>query len=551
MPTQPKVDTTKYRQVQFQGGRILQAREVMQVQNNSGDQPARGSYAIGGVYQSGATLNINPVITPGAGSATVTLQPKTVGQPMLVFVNNRFEEIPAGSSLTIPQTADGTTANFYVNWVLWRVTASGDRGSLTDPTLVDPSTGEAAAEMSQLQIYVGADDSGPVPVATSTLYTMFARNTAPTVMFGFTWTAGALTWTNAISVLPGALAGRLQAGLVLTTTGSALVPGTDDVRLSNTRIPTDLSVKTQHVSALVNGATPSQVGWINEAGAQQTASFLNATANGGITTDRLYYPAWQVSLSDAIAACWGRIQNIFSVLQSYGTRLTRLEGVGPLDLSWHIGKNLGRKGVLTDTHPPVVDCTDPATVYPGFTVVGSKPTGGNPFLVLRADGQTANGYIYQDGNIILSNPDYAGALNWNGIRFDNLLGVGAWAAAFAQKQNLRGDSIIPGIVPVGVTGGVWYVMDIGNKNFGFNSGWQIAFGSGGGLHNNETVQLPPGWTEAVFSFSLNTVTAKVGAINYTNIYWSDKTVFVDATDTSGNHLNPTANWFGFAWRYGF
>jgi hypothetical protein len=554
MPTQPTVDATGYRQVQFQGGRILQAREVLQVQSFAGDQPSKGSYAIGGFYQSGATLNINPVISQGAGSATVTLQPKTNGQPMLVFVNNRFEQIPSGSSLTFTQKTDGTTASFFVNWVLWRVTANGDRGSLTDPTLVDANTGETVAELGQLQIYVGADDSGPVPAATGTIYTMFARNTAPLPMFTFTWASGKLTWTAATSATAGALASLQTAGLVFSTTGNPLVVGTDDTRMSNTRIPTDLSIKTQHVSTLTPGAAPNAVTWTNENGAVASASFAsvvtNPTVAQGISTDRLYYPTWQISLSDAIACCWGRIQSIFSSLQGLGSRISSLENAVTPNYNWHFGKNLGRHGTNLDTHPPVVDCTDPNTVYPGFTVVGNKPAG-NPFLVLRGDGQTANGYIYIDGNYVLSNPDYAGALNFRGTRLDNLLGIGAFLRDFAQFPLLRGDSIITGITPVGVSKGVWNVMNIGNNGFGFNSGWQIAFGAGFGLNNGETVQLPPGWTESIISFSMNRITAQVGAINYQNIFWNDKTVYCDATDTSGNHLNPTANWIGVAWRYGF
>jgi hypothetical protein len=500
MPTQPTVDTTKYRQVQFQGGRILQAREVSQVQNNAGDQPSKGSFVLGALYSQGATLNVLPVITNGSGSATITLQAKTALQPTLVFVNNRFEQIPAGVSMTVAQGAENASFACYVNWVLWRVTATGDRGSLTDPTLVDATTGETVAEMGQLQIYCGADDSGPVPAPTGTSYTILARNTAPILMFAFQWKSGLLTYVSATSAVPGAAANAKQYGLVTTTTDNSIVASTDDARLANTRIPTDLSVKTQHVSALVNGPTPSLVTWANENGAQQSASFPNATTTGGVTSDKLYYPTWQVSLSDAIAACWGRIQNIFTVLQGYGSRIVALEnGAANSGVGWHIGKYLGRKGPNIDTHPPVVDCTDPATAYAGFTVIGSK-AGGNPYTTVRGDGVTLNSYVYVDGNFVLSNPDFQGALNGNvggqNIRFDNLLGIGAFLLGFAQKPNLRGDSIITGIVPVGVAKGVWIVMNIGNNNFGFNSGWQIAFGSGFGLNNGETVQLPPGWTES-------------------------------------------------------
>jgi hypothetical protein len=86
------MDRSRYRFVNFIGGRILQAREMDKLQDITrgvDDSNVLTAFDLDAVYREGATLNVTPVITPGTKTITLTahgsnrahagLRPRTLG----------------------------------------------------------------------------------------------------------------------------------------------------------------------------------------------------------------------------------------------------------------------------------------------------------------------------------------------------------------------------------------------------------------------------------------------------------------------------------------
>jgi hypothetical protein len=149
------MDRSRYRFVNFIGGRILQAREMDKLQDITrgvDDSNVLTAFDLDAVYREGATLNVTPVIT--AGTKTVTLTPTDPTKPMLVFVRGRWETLRAAEAPAITLLIGQT--QLYLNWQLRKVT------SAEDAQLIDISTGEATAEMGELDLAVSATDDSPV-----------------------------------------------------------------------------------------------------------------------------------------------------------------------------------------------------------------------------------------------------------------------------------------------------------------------------------------------------------------------------------------------------
>ena len=84
-------NTSRYRYIQFYGGRILQAREVAEMQRIQEGLDATGlnkvALDLNMIYREGASLNI----TPTFGSGNVVLSATNSSYPMYVFVRGRWE----------------------------------------------------------------------------------------------------------------------------------------------------------------------------------------------------------------------------------------------------------------------------------------------------------------------------------------------------------------------------------------------------------------------------------------------------------------------------
>ena len=152
------MDRSRYRFVNFIGGRILQAREMDKLQDITrgvDDSNVLTAFDLDAVYREGATLNVKPVITVG----TVTLTPTDPTKPMLVFVRGRWETLRVAEAPAITLLVGQT--QLYLNWQLRKVT------SAEDSQLIDISTGEATAEMGELNLAVSAIDDSARAVAAS------------------------------------------------------------------------------------------------------------------------------------------------------------------------------------------------------------------------------------------------------------------------------------------------------------------------------------------------------------------------------------------------
>lgn len=405
----PSLNRTLFRKIKYTSGRILQADELIRQQDI--DQ-ANGSRGLGSLYRNGATLNTVVSIT----GTQVTLSPRIVGKPMLVFLNGTFEPFTASTMTLTPKSA-GSRDYIYCNYTLWRVTQDGDSGNtIVDPTLADQTTGEPTSEVGQLEIRVNTvSEHGTVdPVQ------MVDRNTVPIVMFALEWAAGnalsqvlplngVTTITNPITssveqidpVHAQALASNTAAGLVfLSVSGTGVAVADNDPRMTAGRTPLDATVNTQKVKApdasgsavftypAVSGSSPV------------TTTFGGvevSDAAGGINANRVFWSDWSAKLSDTLGLFWAQITNLLGWVRSHETRIGVLEGL-PGSQGGHTGQNLG----LPNTHPAVVD----ATVSGSNTAFRTLVAGGKP------DNSTTGAFAVIEkatGNVvgvILDNGDY-------------------------------------------------------------------------------------------------------------------------------------------------
>lgn len=590
MPTQPaSIDTTKYRQVEYISGRILQARELLLQQSLESDSPANGKFDLGSLYKTGATMNVRAVINGGS----VSLVPIDSANPMLVYLNGSWEAFTTPVMTFQPQ-ANGLRNTIYLNYVLWRVSATGAAGSLTDPSLIDTDTQQPAAEMGQLQIYVGANDSGAVDTAL-----MFDRNTTPIPMIILQWDgSGVLSVFQYVSVKPQALASPQRPGLVSTSTTASVVVSDDDPRNTNQRVPLDASVNSQKVSV------PQATGAGDVVFADQTGTAVHTPVvtvattptAPGINAKLSFYDVWGTTVSDALSLIWSKLTNVYGVLQGMLGRIIALEQKALQDLTVHVGKDLG----LPATHPPIVKNTDPATVYPGFEVWGapsSNPSAQGAYDVLDAGG-TKLGSIDFSGNYSVTNPAVKPTLQSSEVGdFSSYVGFANFMLNYvlAQKHaappvlGLSGDvsgatnassvnriqgrpvsnavpragSVFrfdgsawqvadfptPDMQSMVIAGGRWIIATFFNSNV-----HQVQFAVGQGVTaNGDSFTIPPGFdpNNMVFIASPNGYTETGhpahGILNCSVTPGTTRVNMIYA-DASGNQWGGNANWFAFGWR---
>jgi hypothetical protein len=285
------MDRTRYRYVDFKGGRILQAREMEALQDI-----ARGigvdvdethiptAFDLAAVYKEGATFNVTADIL----LKTVHLQPTDNTKPMLVFVRGRWETLQPGEAPSIALAAGATPAEdqkkIYLNWHLVKRTLSDDA------LLVDSTTLEATADMGELTLEVsGVNTSAPADPDTE-----FERNTAEIVLFTFTHISNTLTQDAKDNVNAQALASTQTAGLVSTTTETPIVVSTDDPRMTDSRTPSNLSVTDAKVR------TPVRQGVGTNLDGTPVYDISPTTDVGGISSAKIVHRPGTQLLSDAV-----------------------------------------------------------------------------------------------------------------------------------------------------------------------------------------------------------------------------------------------------------
>jgi hypothetical protein len=335
-------DSTRYRVVDFIGGRILEAREMMTLQNIAEGVDPTGDILVqdlNAIYREGATLNVQALI--GSGTTDVVLEKIDIALPMQVFVHGRWETLRSTDAPTVT-LAPGQT-NLYLNWALNVIT------SVQDASLVDATTGLPTANMGELDYAVSATDTSSAAL----LSTQLAKNTEPIVLFSFAASGTTLVPVPIDNVNYQALATATSSGLVRLSTGtsSGEAASSDDARLSDARAPLAGSVVDASVRTPV-----ATIGVTNTDGSPQYDLTVDP---GGIGADKIIVRSMKERVSDVIANMYAAVAAVVAALAGHigiglGSPATHpmptYSQVGAAPLS-HITLPLG----VTGSHPPQVN----------------------------------------------------------------------------------------------------------------------------------------------------------------------------------------------------
>ena len=334
-------NNTRYRVVDFIGGRILESREMMTLQSIASGIDSAGNIVaqdLNAIYREGATFNVQAVIT--AGTTTVTLTPINNTLPMQVFVHARWELLLSGDAPPIT-LATGQT-NLYLNWAINVIT------SAQDATLVDATTGEPTANMGELDYSVSATDNSGAALGGSQL----AKNTSPIILFSFTPSGSTLTPVPIDNVNTPAVATLTASGLVRLTTGTSggLAVANDDPRMTNGRSPSVGTVVDASVRVPVTNGSSNSDG---------SSQYDLTTDPGGISADKIIWQEMKERVSDAMAWLKAQVAALATTITNHigvalGSAATHpmptASQVGAAPLS-HITLPLGATG----SHPPVLN----------------------------------------------------------------------------------------------------------------------------------------------------------------------------------------------------
>lgn len=333
-------DNTRYRSIDFIGGRILESREMLTLQNINEGIDTAGNIVVqdlNAIYREGATFNTVPTTDPS--STNITLTPFEPTKPMQVFVHGRWETIRPEDAPTVTM---GSSLSLYLNWALNIIT------SVQDPSLVDGTTGEATANMGELDLSIGPVDTSSTALGPNQL----AKNTVPIVLFQFVTNGVSLTVSPTDNVNTPAIATSWHAGLVRVTTDTAagLVVSNDDPRMTGARTPLPLSV----VDASVR--VPVSNGNTNPDGSPQYD--LNVDP-GGISADKVIWRQGTTRISDFLSWINAQVSSEIATISAHiGGSLDlpnthpmpSANQVGAAPLS-HVNLPLGAAG----SHPAVVN----------------------------------------------------------------------------------------------------------------------------------------------------------------------------------------------------
>lgn len=352
------IDRTRYRQLEFIGARILQARELNWVQEmaqgvsvTDDETPVSGILA--SLYRQGAVQNINVGIT----GLHVTLSATNGALPMQIFVRDRWETFPGqnddttGTGGTTPGNQTMLLSNVdtdvFLNWEL-RIRTGGLTGD--DPTLTDSTTNEAVASAGELILHLSNVDTSGVPLAPNQL----AKNTQAISLFHFTNSGTLLTLVPQDNIISSADANEFQAGFVRTTTGNPLVVSTDDPRMTDSRPPGDGSVHDATVR------TPVAFGGTNTNGTPIFKLPSDGGSDiGGISGAKIVL----IATTQTLEAGWNWLVAQFNALltafNAHATAALGLSNTHPIPTAAQVGaapiSHVGLPLGLATSHPAVTN----------------------------------------------------------------------------------------------------------------------------------------------------------------------------------------------------
>jgi len=229
------IDRTRYRYVNFVAGRVLESREMSQLQDISRGVDMTtltpSAFDLNAIYNDGALFNATLAIS----GKNVQLVPVGTA-PIRVFVRGRWESLKAGESPQV-SLSGGQTA-LYLFYYLAKITSGTTDSDTTDSQLVTAAGGEATADMGEMRIVITADHGFAPPVTALESY-------GPVTLFTFVQTSSSVTVASQLpNVQSEALADNVHAGPVLLTTGTSggVAVAPDDPAMTNMRTPSDGSV---------------------------------------------------------------------------------------------------------------------------------------------------------------------------------------------------------------------------------------------------------------------------------------------------------------------
>lgn len=517
----------RYRQLQYEGTRILEAREVNWTQEIAQGVDIAGFSGGGGglpvsnqltaTYRQGALFNV----TVATAGLTVTLSATNPSLPMLVFVRDRWETIPTTNdtfadylSATVGANAvfhlQGSETTIYLSWQLFQQTG----GSLgTDPTLSD-SSGQPTANAAELQLALStASAVGTVlPGAYYGLTSggsIIAVNTSLILCLTFTNNGTTLTYVPQDNIIAQALVNPGTSGFVSVDTthggsGSSVV-ATNDARIG--------AALTSVADGLVHDSTvrtPVAFGGTNADGTTVYKLPINGGSDiGGISAAKVI----MISFTQTLEAGWNYLRAAFSaLLAAYNAHQNAQLGLAnthpvptPSQVgaapSSHVGLPLGTNGSAQAalSHPGVIN-----SITGGFEVDQSS-TGAalDPGFAIKTSG-TNIASLNHDGDIYSALANALLAANGGG-RSGN--GVGAMglmshvATALTQHVNQLSHAN-----PHGLTASDIGALTSSNftQSFG-QTGWVILpnglviqWGLATGISNGSTVPFPISFPHAGF-----------------------------------------------------
>lgn len=377
-----------YRKVEFIGGRILQARELNDLQTS---EAARRQDTLSSIFRNGAAFNLDAAIV-GNG---VTLRRKSATERLAIVLNASCESLDETTVLLPAPKASGVDI-LYAHWVLWRVTPdglhNGTPGCLTDSSLIDAATNEKAAERAQFQMVLSFDAS--LSAEALDPVRMLAKSTAPVPVLEIVWDDATPSVAYYDPFLSTLAATDQTAGVArMSTPTSNVAVADDDPRLGAGIAPE--SIKTSMVSRAEETGGTTTI---------QSAEIKTGVADTGIDCDRLWYAPLKAKVSDVLTYLASRAAALATMLDDHANRLTVLENrpaPNSSALDGHIGSALGKNAGGGFSHKPLV-----VDMLGGYEMVGSGSTSTFAYMVRLPDGTLVGGVTHA-GDFVLVNANLA------------------------------------------------------------------------------------------------------------------------------------------------